>query len=211
MSSSGFFDWRGRPASATALRRADLTDKIAVIFEASDSTYGYRRVHAQLARQGEVCGREFVRSLMLERGLVSCQPRPRVNLTKGDGREHHIPDLLEQDFTAPAPGQTMIGDITYVPTWEGWLYLATVIDVHTRMVIGYAMDDNSAPRSSALPCATPPTTSTSSPTQSSTPTAVAITPPESLRRQSPTSGCANRWAAPASATTMRWPSPSSRP
>ncbi len=142
VSSSGFFDWRGRPASATAHRRVDLTDKIVVIFEASDGTYGYRRVHAQLARQGQVCGPELVRSLMGARGLVSCQPRPRVNLTKGDGREHHIPDLLEQDFTAPAPGLTMIGDITYVPTWEGWLYLATVIDVHTRMVIGYAMDDN---------------------------------------------------------------------
>ncbi len=142
VSPSGFFAWRGRPASATAQRRADLIDKIVVIFDAADSTYGYRRVHAQLAREGLQCGPELVRSIMLERGLVSCQPRPRVNLTESDGRERHIPDLLGQDFTAPAPGLTMIGDITYVPTWEGWLYLATVIDVHTRMVIGYAMDDN---------------------------------------------------------------------
>lgn len=73
---------------------------------------------------------------MLTLDLVACQPRPRVSLTKNDGRQHKIPDLLHQDFTADQPGTTLIGDITYVPTWQGWLYLATVIDVHTRMVVG---------------------------------------------------------------------------
>jgi len=80
---------------------------------------------------------------MRDAGLVACQPRGwRRGLTEADGCEHDIPDLLKQDFTADAPGTTLIGDITYIPTWQGWLYLATVIDVHTRMVIGYAMDDN---------------------------------------------------------------------
>jgi transposase InsO family protein len=143
VSASGFFGWRGRPASATARRRAELAVLVTAIFDASDQTYGYRRVHAQLAHQQVHCGPELVRHLMRELDLVPCQPRPwRAGLTASDGFVHDIPDLLEQDFTADAPGTTLIGDITYIPTWAGWLYLATVIDVHTRMVIGYAMDDN---------------------------------------------------------------------
>ncbi len=143
VSASGFFDWRGRPSSATAQRRQHLATLITAIFDVSDQTYGYRRVHAQLARQGEHCGPELVRHLMRELDLVACQPRRwRAGLTASDGLVHDIPDLLEQDFTAEAPGTTLIGDITYIPTWQGWLYLATVIDVHTRMVIGFAMDDN---------------------------------------------------------------------
>jgi putative transposase len=87
------------------------------VFNVSDSTYGYRRVHAQLARQGVHCGPELVRHLMRELDLVACQPRRwRAGLTASDGVDHDIPDLLEQDFTAAAPGTTLIGDITYIPT-----------------------------------------------------------------------------------------------
>lgn len=143
VSPSGFFDWRKRPASATTERRDSLAVLIAAVFQVSDETYGYRRIHAQLARQGVACGPELVRHLMRDLGLQPCQPRPwRVGLTEADGREHWIPDLLQQDFTASGPGQKLIGDITYIPTWEGWLYLATVIDCHTRMVIGYALGDD---------------------------------------------------------------------
>ena len=143
VSSSGFFDWRRRPASATATRRAFLALVITKVFDDSDQTYGYRRVHAQLARLDVQCGPELVRHLMRQLDLIACQPRPwRAGLTQSDGADHHIPDLLEQDFTADAPGRKLIGDITYIPTWQGWLYLATVIDCHTRMIIGYAMDDN---------------------------------------------------------------------
>jgi len=143
VSSSGFFDWRRRPASATTKRRACLALVITKVFQDSDQTYGYRRVHAQLVRMDVQCGPELVRHLMRELDLIACQPRPwRAGLTQSDGADHHIPDLLEQDFTADAPGRKLIGDITYIPTWQGWLYLATVIDCHTRMIIGYAMDDN---------------------------------------------------------------------
>jgi transposase InsO family protein len=143
VSSSGFFDWKSRPASATSERREALGVLIAEAFSASDETYGYRRIHAQLNRSGVACGPELVRSIMRELGLQPCQPRPwRAGLTEQGGREHHIPDLLGQDFTAAAPGQKLIGDITYIPTWEGWLYLATVIDCHTRKVIGYAMGED---------------------------------------------------------------------
>ena len=80
---------------------------------------------------------------MRELGLEPCQPRPwRVSLTEGDGQEHGIPDLVNRDFTADAPGEKMVGDITYIPTWEGWLFLATVIDCHTKAVIGWAAGDN---------------------------------------------------------------------
>jgi putative transposase len=143
VSASGFFDWRRRPDSATTQRRQQLAILITDVFRGSDETYGYRRVHAQLARGGVACSPELVRAIMRELGLRPCQPRPwRAGLTEQDGREHHIPDLLGRDFTAARPGQKFVGDITYIPTWEGWLYLATVIDCHTKMVIGYAMDDN---------------------------------------------------------------------
>ena len=79
---------------------------------------------------------------MRDLGLVPCQPRPRRNLTQADPAAGPIPDLVNRDFTAGAPGQKMVGDITYIPTWEGWLYLATVIDCHTKAVVGYATDDN---------------------------------------------------------------------
>ncbi|MGI9003153.1 MAG: IS3 family transposase, partial [Pseudonocardia sp.] len=143
VSSSGFFAWRNRPKSATANRRDRLAALIRQAFTDSDETYGYRRIHAQLARQGVPCGPELVRGIMRELDLQPCQPRPwRVNLTEADGREHRIPDLLGQDFTADAPGQKTVGDITYIPTWEGWLYLATVIDCCTKMVVGYAMGED---------------------------------------------------------------------
>jgi len=80
---------------------------------------------------------------MREQGLVACQPRPwRHNLTTSDPCAGPIPDLVYRDFTADAPGQKMVGDITYIPTWEGWLSLATVIDCHTKAVIGWATGDN---------------------------------------------------------------------
>jgi transposase InsO family protein len=143
VSRSGFYDWRDRPASATAERREELKLLIVKSFKDSDATYGYRRVHADLAGWGVPCGPELARSLMRELGLEPCQPRPwRASLTEQDGQEHHIPDLVQRDFTAAAPGLKMVGDITYIPTWEGWVYLATVIDCHTRAVVGWAMDDN---------------------------------------------------------------------
>jgi putative transposase len=143
ISRSGFYGWRDRPASAAAERREKLKLFITRSFGDSDETYGYRRVHADLAGWGVPAGPELVRSVMRELGLEPCQPRPwRFSLTVGDGQEHDIPDLVKRDFTAGAPGQKMVGDITYVATWQGWLYLATVIDCHTKEIIGWAMDDN---------------------------------------------------------------------
>jgi transposase InsO family protein len=112
-------------------------------FGDSNETYGYRRVHADLVAWGVQAGLELVRSLMRELGLEPCQPKPwRFSLTEGDSQEHDIPDLVNRDFTADAPGEKMADDITCIFTWQGWIYLATVIDCYTRAVIGRAIDDN---------------------------------------------------------------------
>jgi transposase InsO family protein len=115
---------------------------ITRIFDESDGTYGHRRVAAQLARCGVPAGPELVRALMRELGLEACQPRPWRPTTTEHGAAGPIPDLVNRDFTATIPGQKMVGDITYIPTWEGWLYLATVIDCASRKVVGWAMDDH---------------------------------------------------------------------
>jgi putative transposase len=142
VSKSGYYDWKSRPQSATARRRELLKIKIEALFEASDGTYGYRRMHAALVRGGEQAGEELVRQLMRELGLVACQPAPWRPQTTQQGAAGPIPDLVNRDFSAGAPGEKMVGDITYIDTWEGWLYLATVIDCATRKVVGWAMDDN---------------------------------------------------------------------
>jgi putative transposase len=142
VSKSGFYEWRSRPESVTVRRRELLKVKIAALFKANDGTYGYRRMHAALARGGERCGPELVRALMRELGLVPCQPRPWRPSTTRQGAAGPIPDLVRRDFTAQAPGEKMAGDITYIPTWQGWVYLATVIDCATRKIVGWAMDDN---------------------------------------------------------------------
>jgi transposase InsO family protein len=143
VSRSGFYEWRNAPESASARRRGILAVIVRKSFDDSDETYGYRRVHADLAAWGVPAGPELVRSVMRELGLEPCQPRPwRFSLTEGDGQEPDIPDLVNRDFTAAAPGEKMVGDITYIPTWQGWLYLATVIDCHTKAVIGWATGDN---------------------------------------------------------------------
>jgi transposase InsO family protein len=142
VSKSGYYEWLSRPESATAQRREELKLRIGDIFDDSDGTYGYRRIAAQLARRGVAAGEELVRRLMRELGLVACQPRPWRPATTVQGASGPIPDLVNRDFTAEVPGAKMVADITYIPTWEGWLFLATVIDCATRKVAGWAMDDN---------------------------------------------------------------------
>jgi transposase InsO family protein len=143
VSKSGFYDWRERPESETTRRRKLLEIKIRALFEANNAEYGYRRIHAALVRGGEQADDETVRKIMRDLGLEPCQPKPwRHSLTEQDGQAGPIPDLVGRDFTAEIPGAKMVGDITYIDTWEGWVYLATVIDCATRKIVGWAMDDN---------------------------------------------------------------------
>jgi putative transposase len=142
VSTSGFYAWQKRPESATVERRENLKPIIRHVFDESDGTYGYRRVHAALGRMGVQVGPELVRQLMRELGLVPCQPRPwRVTTVPGD-TPPNLQDFLGRDFTADSPGQKLVSDITYIHTWDGFLYLATVIDCHTKAVIGWSMADH---------------------------------------------------------------------
>ncbi len=143
VSKSGYYEWRSRPQSMAAKRRELLKIKVKALFEANNEEYGYRRMHAALVRGGEQCCPGLVRDLMRELGLEPCQPKPwRHSLTEQDGQAGPIPDLVNRDFSADEPGRKMVGDITYIDTWEGWVYLATVIDCATRKIVGWAMDDN---------------------------------------------------------------------
>ena len=141
VSDSGFYAWQKREPSATASRRCDLAVEIRRVHEASNGTAGNRKVHAQLAIDGiTVCDR-LVREIMAEEGLKSCHPAPWRHLTQSDGTPP-APDLIGRDFTAARPGIRLIGDITQIDTWEGPVFLATVIDLFNREIVGYKMDDN---------------------------------------------------------------------
>lgn len=140
VSRSGFYTWRDHTPSAREIGRSRFERLIIDIFVASDSTYGYRRVHAQLLRDGEQIDDDTVRIIMRDLGLEPCQPKPFRPLTTIAGDAANLPDLVCRDFTATAPGRKLVGDITYIRTWQGWLYLATVLDCFSKKVVGYAMD-----------------------------------------------------------------------
>lgn len=142
VSKSGFYEWLNRPMSAAAHRREELALKIGALFDSFGATYGYRRIHAELVRAGEQVGAELVRKLMRELNLVPLQPKPYKRTTIGGESATATPDLVARDFTAERPGAKLVGDITYIRTWAGWLYLATVIDCFNKEVIGYAMADH---------------------------------------------------------------------
>ena len=140
VSTSGFYHWASRPQSATAARRQVLTTRVRHFFAATDGTYGYRRIHADLVDEGSECSPELVRHIMRDEGLVPCQPRPfRVTTEADAAAAAGMPDLVDRDFTAERPGIKFVGDITYIPTDEGWLYLAVVEDLYSRKVVGWAM------------------------------------------------------------------------
>jgi putative transposase len=145
VSASGFYEWATATVSARARRRALVTAHVRAAFTAGRGAYGVRRVHAILTRCDDPsvssASLQLVRDIMRENGLVACQPRAyRVTTERdGDAPPPAIADHLGRDFTAEAPGTKLVGDITYIKTWTGWLYLATVINCHNRAVIGWSM------------------------------------------------------------------------
>ncbi|WP_137158529.1 IS3 family transposase, partial [Blastococcus sp. CCUG 61487] len=134
---SSFYAWTNRVETPTRARRRALAVEVAAEFEASRQTSGCRRITAALNRRGIECSVGLVADLMRELGLTAVQPRAYKRTTVPGQDQLPAPDLLERDFTAEAPGQRLVGDITYLRTGEGWLYLATVIDLATRMVVGW--------------------------------------------------------------------------
>ena len=144
VSKSGFHGWRSRPPSARA--RSDggaLTERIERAHRESRGAYGAPRVPAKLRAQGIRCARKRVARLMRKAGLRGRGGRRRrVCTTRGGGgaeRAPAAPDLVERDFAPQAPDVLWVADITYVGSWEGWLYLAFVLDAHSRKVVGWSM------------------------------------------------------------------------
>ncbi len=142
VSRSGYYEWKTRTPCSTARWRAEVGEIVEFLFADSDGTYGYRRIHAALARAGRHVDPQTVRSIMAERGLVACQPRPKGPRTTIGSDAGATPDLIGRDFTATEPGHRLVGDITYIATWQGWLYLAAVLDCFSKKVVGYAMAEH---------------------------------------------------------------------
>lgn len=142
VSRSGYYAWcRRKPARRS---RADqtLTAQIRIIHEQSRATYGAPRVHAELRAQGLRCGRKRVARLMQGAGLVGCHRRRRRGLTKRVPSALPAPDLVQRSFQTDRPNQLWVADLTYLPTGEGWLYLAVILDAFNRQIVGWAMDSH---------------------------------------------------------------------
>ena len=140
VSPSGYYSWRKRPASVRAQEDQRLLRQIRTAHAASRATYGAPRIHAELQAQGVTVGRKRVARLMREAGIAGVTRRRFVVTTQRDRRARPAPDLVERDFTAEGPDRKWVSDITYIPTWSGFLYLAIVLDVWSRKVVGWAME-----------------------------------------------------------------------
>jgi len=138
VSTSGYYAWRKRTASKRAREDAVLLRQIRTAHAASDGTYGAPRIHAELVAAGVEVGRERVARLMREAGIVGVHRRRFiVTTTRGEGRQ--APDLVERHFAADGPNRLWVADLTYIPTWAGFLYLAMVLDVFSRKIVGWSM------------------------------------------------------------------------
>ena len=139
---SAYYAWARRGVSARAQADEELAAQIAAVHARSRRTYGAPRGHAELRAGGVRCARKRVARLMRAAGLVGCHRRRRGRTTVADPAHAPAPDLVAREFVARAPNRLWIGDITYLPTREGWLYLAVLVDVYSRRVVGWAMADH---------------------------------------------------------------------
>jgi len=140
VSESWFYKWRNQPVTAREVRRGKLADAIRQIFDESGGTYGSPKVWITLVRQGWRVSLNTVARLMAELGLAGRKIRRRRGLTR-PGSRPAFPDFVRRDFSATAPDQVWAGDMTEIVTSEGKLYLATVIDLFSRRLLGYAMGE----------------------------------------------------------------------
>jgi transposase InsO family protein len=145
VSRSAYYAWSANPTSARAVRDRTLGERIVAIHERSRKTYGAPRVHAELANEGVATAKKRVARLMAERGIAGRHKRrfKRTTIADPNSRTTAV-DLLQRNFSPEAIelDRIYVGDITYVRTWEGWLYLATVLDLASRRVVGWAMADH---------------------------------------------------------------------
>ena len=139
VSHGGYYEWRKRSPSMQARRRSRLKCRVIQIHAASRETYGAPRIHAELKEDGEAVGRKLVAKLMRESGIQGVSRRRFVKTTKQDKSRGAAPDLVDRNFEADAPDELWVADITYIPTWAGFLYLAVVMDVWSRKIVGWKM------------------------------------------------------------------------
>jgi len=141
VSRSGYYAWRGRPPSKREMANRRLFKKIAHVYNESGGTYGSPRIYRTLKRQGIACSENRVARLMRLRGLRAKQERTFKATTRRNKAHPVAPNRLKRDFEADRPNRKWLSDITYIPTAEGWLYLAAVLDVFSRRIVGWAMSD----------------------------------------------------------------------
>lgn len=139
VSPSGYYAWRRRPPSARAVANDRLVERIRAVHRASREAYGAPMIHAELCETGDRVNRKRVARLMRLHGIVGVTRRKYHATTQRDRAALAAPDLVERTFTAARPDQLWVADITYVPTWAGFLYLAIVLDVFSRRIVGWAM------------------------------------------------------------------------
>lgn len=139
VSVSGYYAWRKRPMSSQQREDGQLAEHVQAAYHANRGVYGSPRVHAELQAQGIKCARKRVARLMRELELAACRPRHRTRTTRSDPSARVAPNRLDRDFTATHPNEKWTGDITAIWTYEGWLYLAAVLDLFSRRVVGWAM------------------------------------------------------------------------
>jgi len=143
VSKSGYYCWLIRPPSLRAIDDEVMTEKIISIHAQSRKTYGYRRIRDELVDEHkEHVSKHRVARLMRNAGIEGVTRRKFCRTTRRDESARPAPDLLERDFQADAPDRRWVADITYVPTWSGFLFLAIVLDVFSRRVVGWSMSAN---------------------------------------------------------------------
>jgi putative transposase len=140
VSPGGYYARLKRPLSARARTDAELRARITEIHRRSRATYGAPRIHAELREEGIRVGGKRVARLMRAAGLRGVSRRNWIITTVRDRGARPAPDLVERNFTAPAPNRLWVADITYIPTWAGFLYLAVVLDAFSRKIVGWAME-----------------------------------------------------------------------
>jgi putative transposase len=139
VSPSGYYAWRRRQPSARSISDAALTKLIREVHTWSRESYGVPRMTVELNERGHTVNHKRVERLMREASLVGISRRKGTRTTRPDRKAKGSPDLVERDFTAQGPDQLWVADVTYVPTWVGFLYLAVVLDVWSRRIVGWAM------------------------------------------------------------------------
>jgi putative transposase len=142
VSTSGYYAWLSRPKSARGVANEHVVQVMQDIHQGRCVVYGSPRVHRELLRRGYCVGRHRVARLMRLHGICAQVKRRRVKTTDSAHKLPVAENLLDRQFTASEPNRKWVGDISYIPTEEGWLYLAIVLDLFARKVVGWAMDDN---------------------------------------------------------------------